>query len=246
MTASYRELTDFLRGMETEKVPHTGKNYLAHVIGVYKLMEAQGCTEEVCRAGMFHSIYGTELFQQIDSRRGVYAGLEARYLDRVTLRVLRYDNRADPTQEDQASGAYAWQTRFNSAGVRVALEPGWTAIAQWLDGETTITPDGLQLDWPFRSYFGLLAKSFGRHSVSARYDWFEVNAVGDSDPYGAQSGHAWTVAYAFQADAHWRVSLEWVEVVSRSFNRADGGGVPLTTESQLQLAVRYALGSAIR
>jgi hypothetical protein len=27
-------------------------------------MQAQGCTEEVCRAGMFHSIYGTELFQK--------------------------------------------------------------------------------------------------------------------------------------------------------------------------------------
>jgi hypothetical protein len=26
-------------------------------------METAGCTEEVCRAGMFHSIYGTERFQ---------------------------------------------------------------------------------------------------------------------------------------------------------------------------------------
>jgi hypothetical protein len=26
-------------------------------------MEAQGCDEELCRAGMFHSIYGTEQFQ---------------------------------------------------------------------------------------------------------------------------------------------------------------------------------------
>src|ERR1700722_19541830 len=26
-------------------------------------MEAEGCEDEVCRAGMFHSIYGTEMFQ---------------------------------------------------------------------------------------------------------------------------------------------------------------------------------------
>jgi hypothetical protein len=30
---------------------------------VYRLMEAQVCTEELCREGMYHSIYATERFQ---------------------------------------------------------------------------------------------------------------------------------------------------------------------------------------
>jgi hypothetical protein len=63
MKATWKQLTDFLVGLGVEKVGHTGKTYLAHVIGVYRLMEAQGCDEELCRAGMFHSIYGTERFQ---------------------------------------------------------------------------------------------------------------------------------------------------------------------------------------
>src|SRR5262249_45602882 len=46
-----------------ENVPHTKKSYLAHLIGVYNYLRSQKCTEDVCRAGMFHSIYGTELFQ---------------------------------------------------------------------------------------------------------------------------------------------------------------------------------------
>jgi hypothetical protein len=60
---NFKQLTDFLVDLGIEKVPHTQKSYLAHLIAVYRLMEACGCRPEVCRAGMFHSIYGTELFQ---------------------------------------------------------------------------------------------------------------------------------------------------------------------------------------
>jgi hypothetical protein len=59
----WKQMTDFLVGLGTDDVPHTGNNFLAHLIAVYRLMEAKGCTQELCRAGMFHSIYGTQLFQ---------------------------------------------------------------------------------------------------------------------------------------------------------------------------------------
>ena len=49
--------------MGVEQVPHTHKSYLAHLIAVFRFLESQGCPEDVCRAGMFHSIYGTERFQ---------------------------------------------------------------------------------------------------------------------------------------------------------------------------------------
>jgi hypothetical protein len=62
-TAGFKRLTDFLVHLGIEKVPHTQKSYLAHLIAVYRLMESCGCSPELCRAGMFHSIYGTELFQ---------------------------------------------------------------------------------------------------------------------------------------------------------------------------------------
>ena len=87
--------------------------------------------------------------------------------------------------------------------------------------------------------------SIGRSTLSARYDRFAVqtNAPG---VYGAQDGHAWTAAYLFDADAHWRFALECVRVVSSSTNREELGGPALATETQWQLSVRYALGSAIR
>src|SRR5579871_685155 len=63
MDRDWKRLTDFLVSEGVEAVPHSNKSYLAHLIGVYRYMEARDCDEVLCRAGMFHSIYGTELFQ---------------------------------------------------------------------------------------------------------------------------------------------------------------------------------------
>ena len=70
---------------------HTERNYLAHLVAVYRLMESGGCTEELCRAGMFHSIYGTQQFQ------GFKLGLELR----PEIRALAGD-RAPPRRSRQS------------------------------------------------------------------------------------------------------------------------------------------------
>jgi hypothetical protein len=63
MDKDFRRLTDFLVAMGVEQVPHTHKSYLAHLIAVHRDLKAQDFPEDVCRAGMFHSIYGTQRFQ---------------------------------------------------------------------------------------------------------------------------------------------------------------------------------------
>jgi hypothetical protein len=64
MDPDYRRMVDFLVSLGTESVPHSGEHgFLAHLIGVYRDLESWGCNRDVCRAGMFHSIYGTEKFQ---------------------------------------------------------------------------------------------------------------------------------------------------------------------------------------
>jgi len=188
-------------------------------------------------------LYAAQPFHEIDGRAGVYAGLEGRYLDRVVVRVLRYDNRADPSAYDAASGEIAWQTRFTSAGLRAESARGWTLIVQYLDGDTTIVPGGTTLTWDFRSAYALLAKRFGRSTLSARYDTFRVTPRGFES--GWQDGRALTAAYAFDADAHWRFALEWLRIVSDNYNRDELYGLdPHVRDTQLQLAVRYTLGSA--
>ncbi|HUY89861.1 MAG TPA: hypothetical protein VMV10_14090 [Pirellulales bacterium] len=61
---TFKQLTDFLVELGTDKVPHTNEVFLAHLIGVHQDLKAWGCDEELCRAGMFHSIYGTERFRR--------------------------------------------------------------------------------------------------------------------------------------------------------------------------------------
>src|SRR5262245_9025465 len=72
MAKDLKHLVEFLSGLGIESVPHTQKNYLAHLIAVYRFLKDRGSDEEVCRAGLFHSIYGTEMFQgfklPLDSR----------------------------------------------------------------------------------------------------------------------------------------------------------------------------------
>jgi hypothetical protein len=190
-------------------------------------------------------LYSAQPFREMDGNAGAYGGLEVRYLDRVVLRFLRYDNNANPGAADAVTHTIAWNTTFDSAGLRVEGGNGWTAILQWLQGETYISPHGVDERWPFRSSYALLSKRFGSHTLSARYDKFDVegrtNDEGDDD--GWQQGHAFTLAYIFQPSAHWRYTLEWLHVVGTSYNRAEfTDGPPTATQTQVQLAIRYALG----
>jgi hypothetical protein len=190
-------------------------------------------------------LFNFEPFRQFDGRAGVYGGLELRWLDRVVVRALRYDNRADPTALDNASFAIAWETSFDSLGVRAETADGWTGIVQGLKGNTAIAPGGFYLDWPFKAEYALVAKQWGKNMLSLRYDRFEVDAGSSAGSDGTETGHAWTAAYVFTPDAHWRFTLEWLRVTSNSYFRNDAFGLPApATETQLQLAVRYALGSA--
>jgi hypothetical protein len=202
-----------------------------------------------------------ELFREIDGHAGYYIGLEGKYLDRVVVRALHYDNMADPSAFDNASHEYAWSTHFNSVGVRAENADGWTFIAQWLGGETYISPNDLNLGWPFRARFALLSRQLGAHRVSIRFDSFAVDSESASSS-GAQHGHAWTAAYVFepgvQWPAHWpgghwpsaancTITLEWLQVSSDAVNRVlELGQPPFAKETQVQIAVRYALGSLAR
>jgi len=60
---TYKDLTDFLVQLGLGDLGHTQKTYLGHLLAVYRDLKAWGCEEDVCRAGMFHSIYGTQKFQ---------------------------------------------------------------------------------------------------------------------------------------------------------------------------------------
>jgi hypothetical protein len=184
-----------------------------------------------------------QLFHEIDGHAGFYVGAQARYLDRVTFLALHYDNRANPEDEDFATDEYAWDTHFNSLGVRVDTESGWTAIVQWMAGTTSVAPEGDSYSWPFYAKFALISRQWGRSTLSARYDIFGVDSNADGD-FGDEDGHAWTVAYIFNQSLHWRFALEWLHVTSEVASRAILLNEPtFARENQTQLSIRYTIGS---
>ena len=94
------------------------------------------------RVGRPNSLAGrVDEYHQFDNRVGTYVGLDVHYLDRVTLEGLHYDNHADPAIEDDITGHYAWETQFDTVGVRAETDAGWTAIVQWMGGKTYVAPE---------------------------------------------------------------------------------------------------------
>jgi hypothetical protein len=88
MDTDTKRLTDFLLALGVDQIGHTSKTYLGHLIAVHRLMQTAGCAEELCRAGMFHSIYGTEKFQGFTlpvERRGEVKALIGERAERLAF-----------------------------------------------------------------------------------------------------------------------------------------------------------------
>ncbi|MGW1954893.1 DUF6817 domain-containing protein [Streptomyces sp. NPDC001920] len=52
----------FLEKHGTDALVHSGADLLAHLQGVHDLLRSWGCGDALCDAGLFHSVYGTEIF----------------------------------------------------------------------------------------------------------------------------------------------------------------------------------------
>ena len=114
MSADYRQLTQFLVDLGIEQVSHTQRNYLAHLIAVYNLMRTYDQEEELCRAGMFHSIYGTEKFQGFKltyDRRSEVAQLIGDRAERLAYWNCCMDRGSLDKLLDQTAGTFSIRNR---------------------------------------------------------------------------------------------------------------------------------------
>jgi hypothetical protein len=118
-----KPLTDFLVGMGVEQVPHTHKSYLAHLIAVFRSLEAQGFPRDVCRAGMFHSIYGTERFQGFTlplERRDQVRGLIGDRAERLAYLNCAMDRASLDRALEQGVEPYRIIDRITGEGVELS------------------------------------------------------------------------------------------------------------------------------
>jgi hypothetical protein len=182
-----------------------------------------------------------EFYHEIDRKPGYYGGLSWKHHDWLEVRALRYDNRADPGAETDAGG-YAWRTRFYSLGASVEPIEHWTLIAQYLNGNTAVGPDGNQQFYMrFHADFALASYEWARERFTVRYDNFDTNQVSGFffGPPSDETGHSWTFAWSHQHGEHWQFVAEWLRVASVFPPRIALAESAAQVESQFQLAARY-------
>lgn len=125
MDPNYRPMIDFLRGLGTEDVPHSGeKGFLAHLVAVMRDLETWGCDRDVCRAGLFHSIYGTELFRRWAlplERRGDVRALIGERAERIVFANCMMDRSTfDALLESE--GPYRMRNRETGETIELSHE----------------------------------------------------------------------------------------------------------------------------
>ena len=52
----------FLLEVGTKNQRHGQRTLYDHLVGTWKLLKGWGCSREICNAGLFHSIYGTQVY----------------------------------------------------------------------------------------------------------------------------------------------------------------------------------------
>jgi hypothetical protein len=125
MDKDFKRMTDFLVGMRVEQVPHTHKSYLAHLIAVHRDLETRGCSQDACRAGMFHSIYGTERFQGFKlslERRAEVRQLIGDRAERLAYLNCAMERASLDKALEQATGPYHIIDRITGKEVELSSE----------------------------------------------------------------------------------------------------------------------------
>jgi hypothetical protein len=179
-------------------------------------------------------------FREIDDEAGYYVNAEWRYSNHLLVRVMLYNNEADPASI--VSGQYGWYTEFDHLGVQTTLPGDVGLVAQWMSGSTVMGPvvNGANVvDVEYESYFLLLTKSFGKHRISARYDNFDVTE-NDSTPGddNGERGRAWTTSYQYGFSDRVTLAAEWLSIQTHRYALVYYGLDPTVTERQLQLSLQ--------
>jgi aspartyl/asparaginyl beta-hydroxylase (cupin superfamily) len=71
------ELFEFLAELGTREISHSGRSLYEHLCGVYSILRAWEQRDNVCKAGLFHSIYSIERFHHVTSSRSERRRLQA-------------------------------------------------------------------------------------------------------------------------------------------------------------------------
>ena len=76
------ERISLLDSLPIQDIEHFGRPLKDHLVGTHDLLDDWGCVEDVCLAGLFHSVYGTRTFKSVT--------LATRYRQRLRALIGKY------------------------------------------------------------------------------------------------------------------------------------------------------------
>jgi hypothetical protein len=170
MSATFKQLTDFLVDLGIDQIAHTQKNYLGHLVNVLNLLKSAGCDEEVCRAGLFHSIYGTEKFQgfKLDlARRAELADLIGSRAERLAYWNCLMDRASLDERLSQASEPFLIRNRESGEAMPLTRQEFddlcCVHLFDWLEQAPRS-----RFGWDYRrEAYRQMAQRLGKHAIDA-------------------------------------------------------------------------------
>ena len=174
-----------------------------------------------------------EIFHEIDNGPGWYGNVSWSHEGLGRVQVMRYDNEADASVEN--NGQYAWRTGFWSLGA--ATEFGAvTLMAQGMIGQTAVAANTWNSTTDFHAAYVLLGWERDDWRVAIRLDQFGTRARQPID----LSEHGWAplTALTFEPLDWLRLTGEALVVESWRTERLLEGLPPRALETQLQFGAR--------
>jgi len=191
----------------------------------------------IIREDLIDSPAWVDPFTEIDGRWGFYVGAHLRYFRQSEARYYYYDNRADPSALNSLR-LYAWRTKFHSLALQHNINRQWRFMSQIMDGSTNMGPNIVFAD--FTSWYIALRYLRDKHSITARYDWFDVREddtvpidQNDSDGYGL------TLAWRYQLDPQWEIGAEYHYNQNSVANRVQLNVPIKQTQSQSRVVLSF-------
>jgi hypothetical protein len=125
MAATFHDLVDFFKTTGAAGVEHTDGSYLGHCAAVYRDIKRWGFDEELARAGLFHSIYGTGIFQRFAlpiERRGEVRALAGEWVERLAYLNCAIDYDSFDREVLRATPPYRMRDRFTGEEIDMTPE----------------------------------------------------------------------------------------------------------------------------
>ncbi len=132
-------------------LPHSGVTLFHHLLGTYRILKAWGCDDDLCAAGLFHSIYGTPAY--LDGPLPVSGRGELRDLIGGQAEELVYQFSLTSWQQVLESGPDVLvtlpQSLLTLAAANIAEQ--WARLTESNLGESTIktSAEGFALLLPY-------------------------------------------------------------------------------------------------